>query len=110
LNQLEAQGLRLIIEKAGGGTVAAARTMKLDLVGLDRPGFIRDLSRILAAQQASISELGTKRGTASFSGEAMFKARAVLQMPEGLGVDKLRGAIESLANEMMADLSHEGSE
>lgn len=108
LRKLEAQGLRLIIEKASGGAAATGLTLKLDLVGLDRPGIIRDLSRILATQQVSISELETERVAASFSGEAMFKARAMLQIPEGLGVEKLRKAIEGLANELMVDLNLEG--
>ncbi len=108
LKKLEAQGLRLIIEKESGAPAASGPTLKLDLVGLDRPGIIRDLSRLLAAQQVSIFELETERVVASFSGEAMFKATALLQIPEGLSVDQLRTAIESLANELMVDLSLEG--
>ena len=107
LKKLEAQGLRLIIEKESGAPAASGPTLKLDLVGLDRPGIIRDLSRLLAAQQVSIFELETERVVASFSGEAMFKATALLQIPEGLSVDQLRTAIESLANELMVDLSLE---
>jgi glycine cleavage system regulatory protein len=108
LRKLEAQGLRLIIEKASGEAATTGSTFILDLVGLDRPGIVRDLSRILATQQVSISELETERVAASFSGEAMFKARARLQIPEGLGVEKLRTAIEGLANELMVDLNLEG--
>ena len=34
----------------------------------------------------------------------MFKARARLQLPEGLTEEKLRQSIEGLANELMVDL------
>lgn len=105
LKQLETRGLRLIIEKADdAGPAPSGRVMMLELVGHDRPGIVRDLSRVLAAQQVSIAELETERVAGSFSGEPMFKARARLQLPEGLAVDTLRRSIESLANEMMVDL------
>ncbi len=109
LKKLEVQGLKLIIEKAGDAEALArpspGRTMALELVGLDRPGIVRDLSRVLAAQHVSISELETERVAGSFSGEPMFKARARLQLPEGLSEETLRRSIESLANELMVDLN-----
>jgi glycine cleavage system regulatory protein len=104
LKSLEAQGLKLIIERAGDTAAAAGKSMALDLIGADRPGIVRDLSRVLAGLGVSITELETERGAGSFSGEPMFKARARLQLPADLGEDKLRAAIESLANEMMVDL------
>lgn len=105
LKQLEARGLRLIVEKADDAvSPPTGRAMTLELVGHDRPGIVRDLSRVLAAQQVSIAELETERVAGSFSGEPMFKARARLQLPEGLAEDTLRRSIESLANEMMVDL------
>jgi glycine cleavage system regulatory protein len=104
LRKLESQGLRLIVEKAGDSEEPTGQKMTLELVGLDRPGIVRDISRVLAAHQVSIADLETERVKASFSGEAMFKARAVLQLPEGLGVDTLRRSIESIANELMVDL------
>lgn len=112
LRKLEVQGLKLIIENAGDAVALSAplsgRTMALELVGADRPGIVRDLSRVLAAQGVSISELETERVAGSFSGEPMFKARARLQLPEGISDEALRKSIESLANEMMVDLELEG--
>jgi glycine cleavage system regulatory protein len=109
LKALEAQGLKLIIERASETDALAkplsGRTMALELVGLDRPGIVRDLSRVLSAQGVSISELETERVAGSFSGEPMFKARARLQLPDGLSDETLRTSIESLANELMVDLS-----
>jgi glycine cleavage system regulatory protein len=78
--------------------------MALDLVGADRPGIVRDLSRVLAGLGVSITELETERVAGSFSGEPMFKAKARLMLPDGLDERKLRVSIESLANEMMVDL------
>lgn len=105
LRTLETQGLRLVIETSGEAPAPAEGLLTLDLLGLDRPGIVRDISRVLAAHGVSIVELETERLTASFSGEAMFKARAALQPPAGLDRDALRRAIEALANELMVDLT-----
>ncbi len=104
LKTLEAKGLKLMIERAGDTPPPTGKMMALDLIGADRPGIVRDLSRVLAAQNVSIAELETERVAGQFSGEPMFKARARLLLPDGLSEDKLRQSIESLANEMMVDL------
>lgn len=106
LRKLEAQGLRFIIEKSEAEEAAApGRALTLDLVGLDRPGIVRDISRVLAAQNVSIAELESDRVSGSFSGEAMFKMKARLILPDDVDIEKLRQSIEALANELMVDLS-----
>ena len=115
LKALEAKGLKLIIERAGDATQStgrapSGRVMTLELVGADRPGIVRDLSRVLSAQAVSIAELETERAAGSFSGEPMFKARARLHLPDGLNEATLRQSIEGLANELMVDLDLDTAE
>ena len=110
LKTLEAQGLKLIIERAGAVEMPAGKSMSLDLVGADRPGIVRDLSRVLADLGVSITELETERVAGSFSGEPMFKARARLQLPADLSDGDLRTSIEGLANELMVDLDLDHAE
>lgn len=102
-------GLRLVVEKSasdGGAAAADAGTiLQLELLGQDRPGIVRDISHVLAQRQVSITDFETERTSGSFSGEAMFKARARLQLPPGLDAQALRQALEALANELMVDLS-----
>ena len=74
------------------------------LLGQDRPGIVRDISRVLAEHQVSIGEFHTERASGSFSGEAMFKATALLTLPADLDEGALKHALESLANELMVDL------
>lgn len=106
LQKLETQGLRLAIEKSlVEATTPGGRTLKLELLAHDRAGIVRDISRVLAGLQISIADFETERSSGSFSGEAMFKARALLQVPEQLGIDQVRQALEALANELMVDLS-----
>lgn len=108
LRKLEAQGIRFIIETSEDPTPIAGRTVLLELVGLDRPGIIRDISHVLAAQNVSIAELESECVSGSFSGEALFKAKARLTLPYDLHVEKLRQSLEELADELMVDLSLDG--
>ena len=109
LKALEKRGLRFIFETNNTAVAhEAARTLTLELVGLDRPGIVRDISRVVAAQQISIVDLETELVSGSFSGEAMFKARAVLTVPETADIGALRTSLEALANELMVDLSFDG--
>ena len=80
---------------------------ELELVGLDRPGIIRDISHVLASQNVNIAELESERVSGSFSGESMFKAKARLTLPDGLLVEELRRSLEALAHELMVDLALE---
>jgi glycine cleavage system regulatory protein len=106
LQKLESKGLRLVIEKSTAqATVQVGRTLKLELLGQDRPGIVRDISRVLAELQISIADFETERSSGPFSGESMFKAIAVLQVPEKLELAQVRRALEGLANELMVDLS-----
>jgi glycine cleavage system regulatory protein len=81
--------------------------LRLEVVGHDRPGIVRDVSTILAARNVSITELESERMSGSFSGEAMFKAKARLKLPLDLDPDDLRTAVEALANDLMVDLEPE---
>ena len=105
LRKLEAQGLRFVIEKSEAPPPVAGRALRLELVGLDRPGIIRDISHVLADQNVSIAELESECVSGSFSGEAMFKAKARLTLPDDLHVEDLRHSLEAIAHELMVDLS-----
>ncbi|MGE3498302.1 MAG: glycine cleavage system protein R [Candidatus Binatia bacterium] len=109
LEALESQGLRLVIERteAGAAAAAAGRLLRLELVGQDRPGIVRDISRLLADRGISIEELESECVSGSFSGENLFKAQAHLRLPPQFGTADLRRALEGLADELMVDITLE---
>ena len=109
LRALSSAGLSLSIERGTSAAGAAGgELIRLELLGHDRPGIVRDISQVLAAQQVSIVEFESERTSGSFSGEAMFKARAALRLPEGVTRDQVRRSLEALANELMVDLHGDG--
>ncbi|MBS0509750.1 MAG: ACT domain-containing protein [Proteobacteria bacterium] len=106
LRELEAEGLQVIIERGAGARAQAARRItRLELVGHDRPGIVRDISAVLARHGVSIEEFETACESAPMSSESLFRATAVLDVPEAVSLDALRTDLEALANELMVDLN-----
>ena len=106
LQELERDGLRVAIRRAGAEEPAQAyKTLRLDLVAHDRPGIVRDITRVLAERRVNIVELTTTVTSGSFSAEQMFRAAARLRMPDGVTADELKAVLEQLGNELMIDIA-----
>jgi methionyl-tRNA formyltransferase len=105
LRGLISSGLHVVI--AMGDTSAppaVQRIVRLELVGNDRPGIVHDLSERLARRGVSIEELHTEVVSAAMSAGQLFRAKALLAVPEALGNDALKRELEQLATEMMVDI------
>ena len=101
LRDLESSDLR----GEGAPVPAGRRADKLELVGHDRPGIVRDLSGSLAERGVSIEELHTEIVSGAMSAEHLFKVKALLLVPKSVSNDELRRGLEALANEMMVDIA-----
>jgi glycine cleavage system regulatory protein len=104
LRSLEAEGLRVTVERGLEGAEAALQSVRLDLVGHDRPGIVQEITEVLLRHGATIEGLETGCERASMSGERMFRAHAELGVPAGTDLHHLQDDLESLANELMVDL------
>src|SRR5512142_79003 len=106
LRALEASGLKLTIEAGpSAAPEAGSRTYLLDLMGLDRPGIVREISRALAERGVNIEELTTDRTTAPMSGELLFRSRARVSVPPRTDPDRLRERLEQLAGDLMVQVT-----
>lgn len=110
--EIERTGMRLLITKANAlaGEAMMAPVMdvlRLELVGNDHPGIVRDISGALAGLGVSIENLVTDRVSGAHSGDALFRASAELDVPRDVAVPELRGALEALAEDLMVDLTLE---
>lgn len=98
--------LKLVVEKVSADApVQSQRTLRLTLVGNDRPGIVKEISRALASQQVNVEELSSYISTAPMSGEALFNAHAVLKVPVQLDVAVLQSQLEQLADDLIVEIS-----
>lgn len=93
------------VASAAAPSVTATKSLKLDLIGQDRPGIIRAISNKLAESGLSIQRLQTQLMSGAMSGEHLFQMHATVSAPRSLDEDALRRALESLANELMVDIT-----
>ncbi len=102
---LDATGLQV----SGRATVVppppAGVRLRLELTGDDRPGIVRDVSRALAERGVNVEELESEVSSAPMSGEPLFRARAVLQVPPQVTSADLRAGLEAIAGDLMVDLA-----
>jgi len=105
LAALEGRGLKVVAELAPRATAEADdRQMQLELVGLDRPGIVREISQLLAASGVNVEDLVTNRTSAPMSGEMLFEARAHVRVPAAMNVASLRAGLERIASDLVVEV------
>jgi len=104
LTALEAQGLRVALERTDEPVERDALRLHLDLLGADHPGIVAEVSAALAARGVSIEQLTTDVREAPMAGGTLFEARAVLTAPPATSTEALGSMLEGLADELMVEI------
>ena len=105
LSELSAGGLESVVHADAIDPVPQeSPAVTLSLVGQDRPGIVREISRVLATHGINVEELCTECRRAPNSGQELFQAEAQLRLPAGLSLDALHTALEQVAADMMVDI------
>ena len=86
-------------------SAAQAVLVALEVVGQDRPGIVKEITRALSAQGINVEELATECVSAPMSGEALFQAKAKILVPANLTLDKLRQTLEGGLSGLTVELS-----
>lgn len=106
LKELETGGLSIALRKDTAAAPAGERTYtQLEILGQDRPGIVREISRALAEHQVNVEELETECVSAPMSGEMLFRAKAKLRVPTGADTSSLRQKLEKIATDLAIDVS-----
>jgi glycine cleavage system regulatory protein len=104
LQALEAEGLKVTLERTDVPDERPSQRLTLELLGADRPGIVAEISSSLAEREVSIEELRTDVREAPMAGGTLFEAHAVLVAPPTVSTDELRTLLEGLADELMVEI------
>ena len=105
LTALGQHGLSIVIGSGRCGPEGRSGPMAaLELVGQDRPGIVREISSALARQGVNVEELATECSSAPMTGEALFRAKARLQLPKSCSLPELRKELERIAGNLLVDV------
>ena len=99
-------GLKVVVQPDPKPPPATpGRQTKLEIVGSDRPGIVREITSALARANVNVEEFSSEIVSAPMSGENLFKADARLQLPAGCDVAALKKDLEKIAADLQVDVS-----
>lgn len=90
---------------AGRAEPGTGRELRIDVLGNDRPGIVREVAAALHTQGVSIESMTTESRDAAMAGGVLFEAQAIARVSDDFEVDGLRAALEGLASEIQVDIS-----
>ena len=105
IRNVDASGLSVSLVAAGDAPAAAGELLRLELVGQDRPGIVREVTSVLADLGVNIEAFSTSTENSAWSGDLLFRAAAKLNVPPGTTSDQVREALEALSGEIMVDFN-----
>lgn len=104
LARLEVGGLTIIVERSAPEDAPRQPAMEIELLGLDRPGLLHEISAMLAAHRVNVEELVTDRAAAAHSGDHMFHAHIRVLLPEDVDASAIHQDMERLADDLMVEI------
>jgi glycine cleavage system regulatory protein len=81
-----------------------APTVRVEVVGADRPGIVHEVSHRLAGLGVGIVDLRTWTESAAMAGSTLFRAAAIVRLPDDVDRGGLVDALEDLAGDLMIDV------
>lgn len=106
LCSLNIEGLTIHIQAGATSPApgATSKLCKLHILGNDRPGIVREVSRALKQQQINVIEMSSNITSAAMSGDALFEAHVSAEMPAGCDFDELEDSLDQIAEQLSVDI------
>ena len=108
LSALSASGLSVRVTSTGERAAPVpGRDITLTVIGPDRPGIVREISRSLAQRQINVLEMDSQVNSAPMSAETIFSARIDSWISKTTDVDDLSDTLDEIANHMTLEIDLE---
>jgi glycine cleavage system regulatory protein len=108
LSALATSGLSVRVTASGEKSpLVAGRNITLTVLGPDRPGIVREISRALALREINVLEMQSQVISAPMSAEMIFSARIDAWIPEATDTEDLVDTLDEIANQMTLEIDLE---
>ncbi len=104
LLNLTDKGFKIVVEDALAIAPGDARQYQFTVVGADRPGIVRDIAQAFAARHINMGELETACSSMPWSGEPLFEASGVIDVPNAVNLDDLYDQLDRIADDLAVDI------
>lgn len=102
LQALRDDGLSIQIE-VGEADTESVQAYTIEVVGNDRTGIIREVTRALSTMNVNVVDLSTGVEPASMSGGTLFKAVIEIGLTDDLSIEHVIQGLEGLSPDLMVD-------
>ncbi|MCW8090419.1 glycine cleavage system protein R [Alteromonas sp. ASW11-130] len=85
--------------------VELSNTLTVDVMGNDKPGIVQELTSIFNQFNLNIVSFDSRCESAPAWGSMMFKARAVITVPDSFDESALQRALENRSADLVVDIS-----
>lgn len=103
------KGFKIVIDDAVSITKPDCREFSFSVVGNDRPGIVREISQAFAARHINMGELETACSSMPWSGEPLFEATGIIEVPKSVDMNELYDFLDKIADELAVDIRLESS-
>ena len=108
LKALSASGLSVRVTAASSAVATSTgRSITLTVIGPDRLGIVREISRALAQRQVNVVEMDSHVSSAPMSAEMLFRSRIDGEIPEHIDLDDLQDSLDEIADNMTLEIELE---
>jgi glycine cleavage system regulatory protein len=105
LKALEAKGLSVLVETSDVGSDSSGqKLLELNMLGLDRPGIVREVSQALAKYSINVLKMNTDISNAPMTGELMFNADAQIEIPDSVDLKDLHEQLDLITDELAVEI------
>lgn len=104
LSHLRDGGLAVSVHQGEGTAVNAGTLWHIDLLGNDRPGIVREVSRAVASAGGNIEEWESRVNSSPMSGTPLFELQGSVRLPENAAPAQLQSALEALGADLSVDI------
>ncbi|RDL45360.1 glycine cleavage system protein R [Marinomonas piezotolerans] len=103
LEALSSVGLKVSAEKASHVAKLGESAM-LSVMGNDRTGIIREVSKTLSGLGANVRDLNSYCEPAPMSSEMLFKAELEISLPDDVSIETLEAAVEEISSDLVVEI------
>lgn len=109
LNDLNGKGFKIVVDNAVNITKPEYREFSFSVVGNDRPGIVREIAQAFAVRHINMGELETACSSMPWSGEPLFEATGVIEVPKAVDMNELYDYLDKIADDLAVDIRLESS-
>lgn len=109
LDDLNSKGFKIVVDNALSTAKPECRDFSFSVVGNDRPGIVREIAQAFAVRHINMGELETACSSMPWSGEPLFEATGVIEVPKAVDMNELYDYLDKIADELAVDIRLESS-